>query len=218
MTTGKEAPDCPGLSPGIQIQIQLVGLGPTKSQFIGMAGGEFLIIKTPLIKEIATKLFQKNHVIIRYFHDGNVYGFRCTLIGLIKEPCRLSILSYPETIECLNLRKHERVDCLIKASLTCEDLPETPLQGIIQDISLGGCRFRCKPLEGEVVSQIKINRKATISMEFPGREVPMELYPVVRRVQQDRQAILIGMELDLEDDRQTVSEIIRDYIDPFRHV
>ena len=216
MKTGTEVPNCRGLSPGTQIQIQLEGLGPSKSQFIGMTGGEFLIIKTPLVQDISTKLFQKNHVIIRYLHEGSVYGFRCTLIGLVKEPYRLSILSYPETIECLNLRKHERVECLIKASLKIHDLQEYSLQGIIQDISLGGCGFKCKPPEGGAVPQVEMNQKATISMDFPGRGTPMELHSVIRRVQQDRQAILIGTELDKEEDRQKVNEIIRDYIDPFR--
>lgn len=217
MKTVTEVPGCPGLIPGTQIQVQLEGLGPSKTSFVGMVEGEFLILKTPPIQELGTKLYEKNHVIVRYFHAGSVYGFRCTLIGLIKEPCRISILSYPETIECLNLRKHERVDCLIKASVHLAGVAEESFRGVIYDISLGGCGLKLKQEESRACPKIEIGGKAVLFIEVRDREEPTAFQSLIRRVQQDRQVILLGLEFDDEEkEKEKVLEIIRDHVEPFK--
>ena len=64
--------------------------------------------------DIPSNLYQKNHIVVRYFHDGNAYGFRSTLTGLVKDPYRLYFRAYPETIEPLNLRKNQRHVGLLK--------------------------------------------------------------------------------------------------------
>ncbi len=217
MRATTEVTACPGLFPGIQVQMQLEGLGQAKANFIGMADGEFLILKTPPFQEIGSKLYQKNHVIIRYFHAGSVYGFRCTLIGLIKEPCRISILSYPETIECLNLRKHERIDCLVKGTIHLAGVSEESFRGIVYDISLGGCGLKLKQEESQECPKIEIGGKAVLFLEVRGREEPMAFQSVIRRVQQDREVILLGLEFEHEEkEKDKVLEIIRDHMDPFR--
>jgi c-di-GMP-binding flagellar brake protein YcgR len=219
MKATTEVAACPGLFPGVQIQMQLEGLGPAKVTFIGIADGEYLILKTPPIQEIGTKLYEKNHVIIRYFHAGSVYGFRCTLIGLIKEPCRLSILSYPESVECLNLRKHERIDCLIKATVHLAGVSEESFRGAVYDISMGGCGLKLKQEDSQAFPKIEIGGKAVLFLDLRGREEPMAFQSVIRRVQQDREVVLLGLEFeDEEKGKENVLEIIREHMDPFGQI
>jgi c-di-GMP-binding flagellar brake protein YcgR len=127
--------DLPGISFGIILQVQVEGQGMAHSRLIGVDPGQFLIVKTPPIAEIATQLYEKNHIVVRYFSSGWVHAFRCTLLSMIKEPTRLSILSYPESIEKINIRKHDRVDCNIPAEAM---IGSSRYGGIIGNISAGG--------------------------------------------------------------------------------
>jgi hypothetical protein len=130
--------DLPGIFPGTLLQVQFEGLGASRSRLIGMEAGKFLIIRMPPIPDISSKRYEKNHCIIRYLFSGRVYAFRCTLLGLIKEPYRLSILSYPEAIDELNLRKHERISCIVAAEVGVEGWQ---YEGIVSNISGGGMQF-----------------------------------------------------------------------------
>jgi hypothetical protein len=107
----------PGLSMRTRPQLQFEGLGSSKSTLIGMELGKFPIVNTPLA-DIGSKFFMKNHDIVRYLSAGKVCAFCCTLLTRIKAPFQLSILSYPESLENMNLRKHERMSCVLDATVS----------------------------------------------------------------------------------------------------
>ncbi|MHB8090694.1 MAG: PilZ domain-containing protein [Syntrophales bacterium] len=182
--------DLPGISFGMIIQIQAEGLGMSHSRLIGVDSGAFLIVKTPPIIDIATKLYDKNKIVIRYFSAGWVYAFRCTLLSLIKEPSRLSILSYPENIEKINIRKHDRVDCNIPVEMMIE---KKTYNGIVTNISAGGLSLEIAKTGDEEAPQLNIQDVISLTVQREADQAT-SLKTIVRNIKIERAVMKIGME------------------------
>lgn len=188
--TGTNVPDLPGVSFGMIIQIQIEGLGMAHSRLIGVESGAFLIVKTPPITDIATKLYEKNHVVVRYFHSGWVHAFRCTLLSLIKEPLRMAVLSYPEEIEKMNIRKHDRVDCNIPVEAVIESLP---YRGVVRNISTGGLSLEIDKENGAGLPQANVSDIIYLAMHREENQTT-SIEGIVRNIQIDRTKMIIGLE------------------------
>jgi Tfp pilus assembly protein PilZ len=181
---------CPGLILGTVLRMQIEGLGAILTNLIGMEDGSYLIIKTPPMPEIGSKLFQKNHIIIRYLYAGQVFGFRTTLLGLIKEPFRFSILSYPTNVEKVNIRKHERVCCMLPAELK---IPQGLYAILIEDISLGGCFFEVNVSKDRVFPSIRIGDEVLMILSLPEMPDSIILNIIVRTIKCDVRSMKIGV-------------------------
>jgi hypothetical protein len=184
--------DLPGIVPGTLFQVQFEGLGTSRSRLIGIETGKFIIIRTPPIPDISSKRFEKNHCVIRYLFTGRVYAFRCTLLGLIKEPYRLSILSYPEAIEELNLRKHERMSCIVAAEVGVEGWS---YEGIVSNISEGGCSFEFNRLPVNQDSpQLNIQDEVSIVMNLGDGAETTAFNAVLRTIHKDGENMIAGLQ------------------------
>lgn len=182
--------DYPGLSLGTLLQVQFEGLGSSRSRLIGIEPGNFLIIQTPPIANIASKLYQKNHGIIRYLFSGRVYAFRTTLLSLFREPYRLAIIAYPTSIEHINLRKHERIASLIAAEVSITGQCH---EGIISDISIGGCSFEFNKSDKKAFPALKIRDPIAISMQLMEKAATV-FDAEVRSVRTDREGMTAGLQ------------------------
>jgi len=182
--------ELPGISLGMILQVQIEGLGMAHSRLIGADPGQFLIVKTPPIVDIATQLYEKNHVVVRYFSSGWVHAFRCTLLSLIKEPARLAILSYPEYIEKINIRKHDRVDC----NIPVEALIQGKMYGgVVKNISTGGLAMEIDKKNDEALPHVSIHDIISLTMHRDDRQAK-SIKTVVRNIKMDRTVMIIGME------------------------
>jgi c-di-GMP-binding flagellar brake protein YcgR len=196
--------------------VQVQGIGTVLSSLVGMEDKLHLIIKTPLMPEIATKLFQKNAIIIRYFHAGQVFGFRSTLLSIIKEPFRLCILSYPTKIEIHNLRQHDRICCLLSAEIK---LSQGLYEGLIEDISIGGCYFAFYTSRDGKFPLVKIGDEALLSFNLPGNNEGCAFNIVVRAIKCDIRSMKLGVQFlkssHCDKDASSLSAI-RDYMATYR--
>ncbi len=187
---------CPGVAMEMPMQLTVEGIGTFKSLLIGAEHGRYLLVKMPHVPDLVSKLYQKNHVIVRYLHSGKVFGFRSTLIGAIKEPVRLYLLSYPESIESHNTRKNERFDCLIPASINLEGLPEEiECKGFINDMSIGGCRFRAKASACTDLDKLNVGDTLNLSFRFLGEETMQMLVVELRSMVVDKQQVTMGFSI-----------------------
>ncbi|MDQ5987825.1 MAG: hypothetical protein CSYNP_03571 [Syntrophus sp. SKADARSKE-3] len=176
---------------GTMMQLAFEGLGSSRSTLIGMEAGKFLIVSTPPIAEIRTKLFKKNHCVIRYLSSGKVYAFRCTLLSIINEPFRISILSYPESIENVNLRKHERISCILDAAVSyCQKLYE----GNVIDLSIGGCSFEFRNSDIKDFPEIKIKDKVAIMVQLKQNGDMLRSEAIVRNIRNDVDTMSLGLQ------------------------
>ena len=192
MLQTKTAEVCVGLEFGTVLQVQFEGLGSAKTSIIGIDRDKCLIIRPPALVGIETKLFKKNQTVVRYFHDGMIFGFRCTLIGFIKTPFPLLILSYPDAAEQLNLRKHKRLSCLLNGQLLAD--PAT-IKIVILDISPSGCRFAVPDPAG--LDTLKYGMGSIITITVDMNKEIQETVTFVARVQNlqtDDKGLIVGAE------------------------
>jgi hypothetical protein len=201
----------PGLSLGTTFQIKFEGLGTAQTNLIGMNAGKFLICERPPISDIWSKLYQKNHAIVRYIFTGRIYSFSCTLLELIKNPYRLSILSYPETVEVINLREHERISCNINAEVTVGNRLH---EGIIANISWRGCSFEVERTD-ENLPQLRVNEEILIAIHFKESAKPTFFRTIVRWVNMDSLRIKSGLQFsksDITEQDKASEKDLKDYL------
>ncbi len=201
----------PGLSLGTTLQIKFEGLSAARTSLIGMNAGKFLICETPPLADIRSKLYQKNHTTVRYICSGKVYGFRCTLIELIKNPYRLSILSYPETVEHINLRRHERISSNIVAECI---VGSGRYEGIITDISMGGCSFEFKETDDNL-PQLGVNASVLVALHFKETAGPTIYNVVTRTLKMDCNKVVMGLQFsksELMEQDMASEKDLQDYL------
>ena len=128
-----------GVEWGMQLQLRFSGFAESyKTTLVGMERGRYLICSAPLLPGLWTVLNAPDQTTVRYLCEGVVYGFKCTLLTVLAKPFQLLVLSYPEKIETVNLRQHQRVPCLIPATAK---MGQTGCDGALLDLSLSGCCF-----------------------------------------------------------------------------
>lgn len=182
---------------GCQVSIQIEGMrGRLTSYLVGMLINSYLIIETPSIALIGSLLPVGKSVVVRYLYLGEVFGFHSTVLGYITSPFKVIFLSYPEAIEKISLRKKPRISCYIPASLSYRDLE---LQGIIENINSGGCKFTTQDVERPEAQQISIEDEIQLSFPLFGLEGIKEFHGIIRNKNCDSKRIELGVEFDKMD-------------------
>jgi c-di-GMP-binding flagellar brake protein YcgR len=190
---------------GMPLQLRFEGLSDSyKSTLVGMERAQYLICSVPRIPGIWVKLHRKDRTIVRYVHKGVVYGFKSTLLGIVDEPFRLLLLSYPQDIETVRLRQYDRLPCLIPATAKLRD---AQFGGAILDISLGGCCFAFSPSSEDEVSQVQPGDEIALSAQMPGVPRDLTIRMTVGSIRRQNSRISIGGSFkDLENDALTAVE------------
>lgn len=183
--------DLPGMTLGMMLRVQITGIGSFQSRLLGMEQGKFVLIQPPSFVDICTKRNEKNHFVISYLYLGRVYGFRCTLLQLVREPYRFAILSYPEVLDNINLRKHERISCLIRAEVRVK---EQSYEGVVSDISRGGCSFEFNNLEQRGFPSLRVQEEMIVSMQFIEDEEMAVFNTIIRTIQTDKESMVCGLQ------------------------
>jgi len=214
--TGNHSHQCPGLLFGTLLRIRFEGFSTILTNLIGLEEGLHLIIKTPPIPEIGTKLFQKNNIIIQYLYSGQVFGFRTTLLGLVNDPFRYAILAYPTKVEKVNIRKHERINCMLPAKL---QMSRETFAVLIEDISEGGCYFEVTASKDGKFPLMRIGEEAQLIVTLPGMMESITLIILVRTIKCDIRTMKIGVQFkrpDKRSDEVLNFEAIKNYIEHFQ--
>jgi len=202
----------PGMSMGMLLQIQFEGSRSLKSRLIGLDYGNFIITLTPPLAGIGSKLYEKNHGIIRYLFSGQIYAFRCTLLSLINRPYRLSIFSYPEVVENMNLRKHERIPCMIAAEV---NLRGRMSEGIVSNISMGGCSFELRRNSQREFPDLKVQDEIIITLNLQEHGETTIHNAIIRAVHMDTEVMTVGFQFvnsEFEESDPKSERELREYL------
>lgn len=116
-----------------------------KCKLVGWVREEFVVLKAPLSAGIRSRVTDGSHLAVRYLHQGKLIGFRAEYIDFIARPYPLLFVSYPLLFEVHALRGKRRVDCSFLTTLAAKG---GTYQGVILDISDGGCRFSFETEQG----------------------------------------------------------------------
>jgi c-di-GMP-binding flagellar brake protein YcgR len=198
---------------GTALNFQVHGVeSRLKSSFVGMEPGKYAIIKIPHGPDgFQSKLYKGNSIIVRYMHEGTVYGFQTQILNTITEPARLLFIEYPKVIEEHSLRSSQRIDCYLpcKFRLTSQvenDAgeqvdTENEVDGVVVDLSNVGCRgtFDSSGAESNLLNTKK-ETAISISIQLPGVSDDVNLSGVVKSLHSDQSITSIGIHFnDMEE-------------------
>ena len=120
------------------LKVQLDEKAPRMpSKLVGMVPDQYVIITGPVDNHGAGVLKEGATVTISTSNMGKRFTFESTVLRALEKPYKLCILSYPEEIGRLDLRKQKRIECFIPVILSCH---EAEADGVIVDISTGGVK------------------------------------------------------------------------------
>ena len=178
---------------GAALLVEVFGLNKRfRSTFIGMERDRYLIARLP--QNIDRQYIRQDmELTIRYLHEaGKVFGFRSKVLYLGPRHFSLMFLSYPKSYEVLSLRKHERVDCLLPASLI---LDGDELSGVIVNISAGGLKFILDTQEYKLEG-IKRDTQVVCKFNLFFEEKETVSQGLVRNVENDGHKLALGVQFD----------------------
>ena len=149
------------------MQFQLGGKGQefkAAGVLAGMISDEYLMIRVSAIPGILSRLQEDDLIAVRYVYAGNVYGFNSTIVNYIQKPALIVFLTYPATVETVNLRNAQRVECLFPATVKTD---RGDYKAVIVDISQGGCRV-CLDHSASESSSFDIDQTTRLSFHLAG--------------------------------------------------
>ncbi len=178
---------------GMEVMLRISGYELELNSFItGVDHGKYLIVRCPKISAIETKLFAGNIIKVTYLYSGTIFIFESKILNYIKNPFKIILLSYPESVETQPLRRHNRIDCFIKASLSSAS-QGAEYNGVVLDISPGGCAF-VAPRPERIFQPPSLKEKIELALEVPGRIKPLALSGELRKIAPDKEKIFFGIE------------------------
>ena len=142
---------------------------------------------------------------------GNVYGFRSISLGSTKSPYKITFLSYPDTIEVLNLRKTQRVSCFIPSVVA---LMDKDLHGVIADISREGARFSIN-MGRDKVMDIKVDDQVGLSFPLLGIDGIQKFQGKIKNMKVDAENLSLGIQfINIDADiAEKIDGYVKDVLD-----
>ncbi|MGD9159645.1 MAG: PilZ domain-containing protein [Desulfobacteraceae bacterium] len=192
---------------GSDLTMQIDGMEEKfKAILVGIESPNYLMVRMQIPSRFRSQIDTGTKFIVRYLYQGNVYGFMTKSIGSVDKPCRITFLSYPETIESLNIRAAQRVSCYIPATL---DLNKRQLRGLIVDISKNGTRFKINT-NIDIFSEVKIDTPLTISFPLFGLEGNNTFKGRIKSMNGDKEQMSLGIKFI--DVKPSLEEKIDNYV------
>lgn len=132
-------------------------------------------------------------LILRFLHEGVVYGFRTAVSRLVTDPEHLVFVHYPRLVEHVSVRREPRTACCMPCRVAYDG--SGPQPGLMLDVSAAGCRI-VGQFEREEAAP-SAGCQVTVILALPDRTEPFQALGVVRRLDRDEEWVL-GIAFDQE--------------------
>ncbi len=170
---------------GAQLMVQVKGLaGRYKTPLLGMETGKFLLVRKPTLAQLQVPLIFGGKLIVRYASADTFWGFQSSVISGIPKLPELLFIRYPNRLEKVKVRQHRRVDCYIPATVFMQG---AEFEGMVTDISAGGCRFNAQLQDIRPDIQFRANDCLSISIPLQGMNGMHTVEGVLRNLTQDNE-------------------------------
>jgi c-di-GMP-binding flagellar brake protein YcgR len=167
-----------------------------RGRIVGLEPYEYLIASVRLPGRIRDELALGGQIIVKYIHQGTVYGFKTTTFNAIASPTSLIFFAYPPVIEKVELRRDTRTKCNIDGRLQAED---ADYECMIVNISSTGCKATVRAGTRDPIARLEVGDTLLAIINL-GTEGTLKLPIVVRNIQREQGLHIIGaMFLDLND-------------------
>lgn len=189
--------------PGVQLSVTLgkevIIRIPGKEQsyrgtVVGLDPYDFVITKVRLPSALRDQLRLGGNVVVKYVHQGTIYGFRARVHNAIASPAPLLFFEYPDVIEKLDLRKTERSSCNIDSVL---HTTEAEVECMVVNVSQTGCKISARARAHDALQQLKIDDALIVAMNLGGIG-EQKVAVAVKNISLDKGIISLGcMFLDI---------------------
>lgn len=195
---------------GTKLTVTTKGIGSTlKVLLVGLEPDAFLIIRLPEATEPSDAFSEGSRIKLKYISWGNVYGFKSDVLGQFQNnDMYLLILSYPSSIKSYDMRKEERVDSYIPATMMLE---KKNYAGCLLDISPSGCRFEFGGGGEKSAPLLSLTEKVKLSFHLPEQSEKQVFIGRIRGIRQDT-ALSIVIQFDLDSEAAFSSRAILDFL------
>ena len=193
---------------GEKVLVDVEGTGKRFwTEAFGRIREEFILLAPPASASFKDLLNKDQPITARYMDvQGSIFGFKSTVVGTIARPSPILIITHPFTVESVNLRRHDRVQCFLPSTLFHEGAEMT---GYIVNISAGGAKF-VWPLADGNIPEFPKNAEAFCQFRMPGADNELYARSVVKSTTLDGKRCIIGLKFEeLEEENK---RLITDYV------
>lgn len=157
----------------------------------GWHAGNYVLLDRPLTEEAAALSGKSQRCLLRFVSEGRACGFPCTLLKNADNASPYLRVSWPRKIECVDIRKHQRVEIRVPCKIVRADQPD--LEGETVDLSAGGCGIWTETRLGP-------NTMVRLSFSLPDGSTISEARATVRSVRAIDNGFLMGCMFDEEEE------------------
>jgi len=198
---------------GDMAMVEPQGVGERfKTGFVGWEMGRFVIFRLPSRLDLREYLYTGKLVIVRYLTcGGEVCGFESEVQGVNYKPQHLFFVDYPEKVEVFNLRKENRVDTFLPATLIISD--DVTMRGSILNISKGGARIGISRKDYDA-HPFSIDQQFVCNFQMLGQEAGESTFlAVVRTIIEEYDKAFLGVEF--KEVADSLLQRIEEYVKTF---
>ena len=153
---------------------------PLQGEFLGTSHYEFMILRLPTVPGLLNKLLPQTRVEIRYMQEGAVHTFITEILAHSLKPSLLLFTSYPDRMSIMDTRKHQRVICALPILVRS---PKGDGEGLICDLSLGGCRISLELTGQSAIRGMAVGDNIVAQTVFSPQAPSCEVKAVIRNVE-----------------------------------
>lgn len=164
--------------------------GRIAADLVGMVHFEYLILRLPWVPGLRSRLVGGATATVRFVSQGELCGFQAPIITHIPKPSLLVFIEYPQVVEKLALRQHKRVNCALPVQLHSR---RGDAQGVIADLSQGGCRMVIDVRGQQGLRQSVADDVVVLRVPLNSDGMPLAVTCTVRSVELDANKLLLGL-------------------------
>lgn len=164
--------------------------GRIAADLVGMVHFEYLILRLPWVPGLRSRLVGGVGATVRFVSEGELCGFQSPILTHVPKPSLLLFLEYPEVIEKLALRQHKRVQCALPVQVHSR---RGDAQGVIADLSQGGCRMAIDVRGQQGLRQTVADDVLVLRVPLNSEGIPLTVTCTVRSVEADAARMQLGL-------------------------
>ncbi len=160
-----------------------------ETQLLGYEHDNFFLLKFPTVTGIDAYLVHNAAIAGRFRTSGYHITF-ATVITLPIPRRFLAFCQYPSQFKVYEVRNTKRMDCLIPSGVTLEGV-EDKFYGVIQDISMSGCRLILEAIHGTVLRKLAVGHR--LVLEAWTQKDTLNVEAVVTRANHSISRVVVGL-------------------------
>lgn len=177
-----------------------------EAKVVGFEPYAYCIAQVRLPQEVLSRLGQNPLVVAQLNNGGTLFGFRTEVLNRVSVPAPLVFLSHPDSVERIVLRRSERLDVTLPASIHGAYGDHDV---VLLDLAPSGCSFTARCTLKSPLREARPGERVVLQCDF-GCGQPLMAPVDLRRVAEHNGRVTMGGQFaDLTEDSE---RLIRDYL------